>query len=56
MKKWLEGKKITKGYKNPFTGEIQDHRDYVHFFTFSVPLEEANKYESFEELLKAKIK
>jgi len=58
IKTWIKEKslKITDGYKNPFTGDLMDDRKYVHFKTFAVALEEANKFNSFDELLAAKIK
>ena len=58
MKNWIKEKalKITDGYKNPFTGDLMDSRSYVHFKTFAIPLEECNQYNSFDELLKSKLK
>lgn len=58
MKNWIKEKavKITEGYKNPFTGDLMDSRTYVHFRIFAVPLEECELFDSFDELLKAKLK
>lgn len=57
MKSWIKEKsiKITEGYKNPFTGDLMDSRTYVHFRTFAVALEECEKYDSFDELLKSNL-
>ena len=58
MKTWIKekAKKITNGYKNPFTGEITDKGSlYVHFVTFACKAEQAQKYDSLEELIKATI-
>ena len=57
-KDWIKEKaqKITDGYKEPFTGEVYHAGEtWVHFKMFAVPLKEANKYDSFDELLKAKL-
>lgn len=58
MKNWIKetAAKITEGYENPFTGDLMDDRTYVHFKMFAVPLEECEKFESFDELLKASLK
>ena len=48
--------KITEGYKNPFTGDLMDSRTYVHFRTFAIALEECETFNSFDELLKSKLK
>lgn len=55
---WItsKAKKITDGYKNPFTGELTDRRKYVHFTVFACPLERAIKHDSFDSLLKQIIK
>ena len=57
MKKWIKERavKITEGYKNPFTGDLTDSRTYVHFRTFAISLQECEKFDSFDELLKAKL-
>jgi len=57
QKSWIKEKSrmITDGYKNPFTGEVMDTRPYVHFVTFAVPLEDCEKYNSFDELLKSRL-
>jgi len=57
MKNWINEKatRITKGYKNPFTSDLMDSRTYVHFRTFAVLLEECNKFNSFDDLLKSKL-
>lgn len=58
MRDWIRAKsiRITEGYKNPFTGELMDGRTYVHFRTFAIALEECEQYETFDELLKSKLK
>lgn len=58
MKNWIKEKavKITEGYKNPFTGDLMDSRTYVHFRTFAITLEECETFNSFDELLKSKLK
>lgn len=58
MKEWIQNELIviSHGHINPFTGEFIDDKVYVHFKEFTIPLEECEKYDSFEELLKDKLK
>ena len=57
MKDWIKEKavKITEGYKDPFTGDVIDDRTHVHFRVFALPLEECEKFNSFDELMKSKL-
>lgn len=58
MKSWIKEKavKITEGYTNPFTGDLMDSRLYVHFRLFAIALDECEAFNSFDELLTAKLK
>ena len=53
MKSWItkKAKNITNGLTDKFTGIKKDQRIWVHFATFSVPLDVCDKYNSFDELL-----
>jgi len=56
MKKWIseKAKKITNGYKNPFTGETVNEDDlYAHFVCFASKVSDCEKYDSFDEFLKS---
>ena len=57
MKLWIKEKaqKITNGYVNPFTGDLMDNRTYVHFRSFAILLEECEKFDSFDEMIKSKL-
>lgn len=38
------------------SGDLMDSRTYVHFRTFAIALEECETFNSFDELLKSKLK
>jgi len=52
-KKWINDKAIaiTPNFTNPFTGDITDDRPHVKFRMINVPLEVAERFNSWEELL-----
>lgn len=57
IKEWIKNRcvSITDGYSTPI-GRLETHIKYVNFVTFSMPLDEVNKYNSLEELLEENLK